>query len=68
MKAKRIKIILLVVGGVVYAVWAWRGPIQSLELKYGESGLTWGLLVFGVLIPYLVYFITGLFKPDTPKE
>lgn len=68
MKAKRLKIILLVVVGGIYAVWAYRGPIYTLEQRYGESGLTWGLLVFGVLVPYLVHFITGLFKPDSPHE
>lgn len=64
MKTKRLKIGILIAATAAYAAWAWVVPIDTLERRYGESGLTWGLLVFGVLIPYLVHFIISLFKPD----
>jgi len=66
--AKRLKLILLVAGVTVYAVWAYAWPVDALRRRYGESGLTWGLLVFGVMIPYLVYFVAGFFRKDTPEE
>jgi len=47
---------------VIYASWAWTGPIENLAIRYGDSGLTWGILVFGLMIPYTAYIILNLFQ------
>jgi len=47
---------------VVYGIWAYTGPVETLAKRYGDSGLTWGVLVFGLLIPYTVYIIWSLFQ------
>ncbi|MEE8269498.1 MAG: hypothetical protein V3R23_05740 [Nitrospinaceae bacterium] len=54
----------LLLGAVilVYGIWAYTGPLETLAIRYGDSGLTWGILVFGMLIPYSVYFIVNIFK------
>jgi hypothetical protein len=59
---KRLKI--LVWGAVigVYAVWVYTGPLETLAIRYGDSGMTWGVLVFGLMIPYSVYFIFNIFQ------
>jgi hypothetical protein len=47
---------------LVYGVWAYTGPLETLAKRYGDSGLTWGILVFGLLIPYTAYIILNLFQ------
>jgi hypothetical protein len=59
---------LLIVGVTAYAVWAYLWPVDALHRRYGESGLTWGFLVFGIMIPYLVYFVAGFFRKDKMEE
>lgn len=59
---KRLKILAwgAVIG--VYAVWVYTGPLETLAIRYGDSGRTWGVLVFGLMIPYSVYFIFNIFQ------
>ncbi len=59
---KRFKILILgaVIGG--YAVWVYTGPLETLAIRYGDSGMTWGFLVFGLRVPYSVYFIVNIFQ------
>lgn len=54
----------LLLGAVilVYGVWAYTSPIETLTQRYGESGLTWGILVFGLLIPYSAYLVLTIFQ------
>jgi len=54
----------LLLGAVilVYGIWAYTGPLEILAIRYGDSGLTWGILVFGMLIPYSAYFIVNIFQ------
>ena len=47
---------------LVYGAWAYTGPVEILAKRYGDSGLTWGTLVFGVLIPYTAYIILNIFQ------
>jgi hypothetical protein len=47
---------------LVYGVWAYNGPLETLATRYGDSGLTWGILVFALLIPYTTYIILNLFQ------
>jgi hypothetical protein len=47
---------------LVYGVWAYTGPLEILAMRYGDSGLTWGILVFGLLIPYSAYIILNIFQ------
>jgi len=48
----------------IYAIWVYTGPMADLEVQYGDSGLTWAILVFGLMIPYGVYFIFKLVWPQ----
>ncbi len=48
---------------LVYLPWTWLEPVRRLKLAYGESGLTWGILLFYVMIPYIGYFVHGFFRP-----
>jgi len=59
---KRFQSLLLGAVILVYGVWAYTGPLETLAMRYGDSGLTWGVLVFGLLIPYSVYIITNIFQ------
>jgi len=54
----------LLLGAVilVYGIWAYTGPLETLAIRYGDSGLTWGILVFGMLIPYSAYFFANIFQ------
>jgi len=54
----------LLLGAVIliYGVWAYTGPLETLAQRYGDSGLTWGVLVFGLLIPYSAYIFLNLFQ------
>ena len=59
---KRFQNILLGAVILVYGVWAYTGPVETLAMRYGDSGLTWGILVFGLLIPYSAYIILNIFQ------
>jgi ABC-type uncharacterized transport system permease subunit len=59
---KRFQNLLLGAVILVYGVWAYTGPLETLAIRYGDSGLTWGILVFGLLIPYSTYFILNIFQ------
>lgn len=59
---KRFQNLLLGVVILVYGVWAYTGPLETLAMRYGDSGLTWGVLVFGLLIPYSAYLILNIFQ------
>ena len=54
----------LMLGAVIliYGVWAYTGPLETLAKRYGDSGLTWGILVFGLLIPYSAYLVLNIFQ------
>jgi len=56
------KPVLGIIAAAVYGVWAYSVPVAALRAKYGESGLMWGFLVFGVMIPYIVYFVYGMVR------
>ena len=56
--------ILTGLGVGVYGVWVYVSPINYLQRRYGESGLTWGVLVFGVMVPYLIYFVRSHFNQN----
>lgn len=67
----------LMLGAVIliYGVWAYTGPLETLAKRYGDSGLTWGILVFGLLIPYSAYLVLNIFqfwrkgkRKDSDKE
>jgi ABC-type uncharacterized transport system permease subunit len=67
----------LMLGAVIliYGVWAYTGPVETLAKRYGDSGLTWGILVFGLLIPYCAYLVLNIFqfwkkgkRKDSDKE
>ncbi len=47
---------------LVYGVWAYNGPLETLAIRYGDSGLIWGFLVFGLLIPYSAYIILNIIQ------
>jgi hypothetical protein len=49
----------------VYGIWAYSVPVAALRTKYGESGLMWGILVFGLMIPYIIYFVYGVVRPKS---
>ncbi|MDH3256406.1 MAG: hypothetical protein OEM27_02215 [Nitrospinota bacterium] len=59
---KRFQNLLLGAVIVVYGIWSYTGPLETLATRYGDSGLTWGILVFGLLIPYSAYIILNLFQ------
>ena len=59
---KRFQRLLLGAVILVYGVWAYTGPLETLEKRYGDSGLTWGVLVFGLLIPYSAYLVLNIFQ------
>ena len=65
---KRLKI--LVCGAVigVCVVWVYTGPLETLAIRYGDSGMTWEFLVFGLMVPYSVYFIVNIFQSPTYDE
>jgi len=42
--------------------------MDYLRHRYAESGLTWGILVFWVMIPYVVYFLAGAFLKKPPNK
>jgi ABC-type uncharacterized transport system permease subunit len=72
---KRFRNLLLGAVILVYGVWAYTGPLETLAKRYGDSGLTWGILVFGLLIPYSAYIILNIFhfwgkekQKDSDKE
>jgi hypothetical protein len=67
----------LVLGAVIliYGIWVYTGPLETLAMRYGDSGLTWGVLVFGLLIPYTTYIVFNIFqswkkgkRKDSDKE
>lgn len=60
----------VIFGGVflIYGAWVATGPLETLEMQYGDSGLTWGILVFGLMIPYGVYFIFNLGKSGQKRK
>jgi ABC-type uncharacterized transport system permease subunit len=59
---KQFQNLLLGVVILVYGVWAYTSPIETLTKRYGDSGLTWGILVFGLLIPYSAYLVLNIFQ------
>jgi hypothetical protein len=65
---KRFQNLLLGAVILVYGVWAYTGPLETLAKRYGDSGLTWGVLVFGLLIPYSVYIILNIFQSRKKKK
>lgn len=68
MNTKRLKLILLTAAVTAYAAWAYLEPVTALQQRYGASGLTWGFLVFAVMIPYLVYFVSGFFRKGGKED
>lgn len=66
MKRKPIHKLALLSLIILYGVWSYLWPMDYLKHRYAESGLTWGILVFWVMIPYVVYFLGQAFwkKPD----
>ena len=66
MKRYRFLALGVVIG--VYGIWIYTGPLQTLHVRYGDSGLTWGTLVFGLMIPYGVYFIFNLIQLRRKKD
>ncbi len=62
MAVKRFQKYLLGALILVYGVWAYTGPLETLATRYGDSGLTWGILVFGLLIPYSTYIILNIIQ------
>ena len=65
---KRFQNLLLGAVILVYGVWAYTGPLETLAKRYGDSGLTWGVLVFGLLIPYSVYIILNIFQSRKKRK
>jgi hypothetical protein len=65
---KRFQNLLLGAVILVYGVWAYTGPLETLAKRYGDSGLTWGILVFGLLIPYSVYIILNIFQSRKKRK
>ena len=59
---KQSRKLLLGAAIAVYGVWVYTGPLETLSKRYGDSGLTWATLVFGLLIPYTVYIILNLLQ------
>jgi len=59
---KRFQNLLLGAVILVYGVWVYTGPLETLAMRYGDSGLTWGALVFGLLIPYSAYLVLNIFQ------
>lgn len=52
----------------VYGVWVYTGPLETLETRYGSSGMMWGMMVFGLMIPYGVYIILNIFQSRGKKK
>ncbi|NIQ02284.1 MAG: hypothetical protein GWM98_19370 [Nitrospinaceae bacterium] len=64
----RLKYIILTGIGIIYGYWAWTGPVTGLKIRYGDSGLMWGTLVFGLMFPYTAYFIVNLFREQKKND
>jgi len=59
------KPVLGIIAAAVYGFWAYSVPVAALRTQYGESGLMWGMLVFGLMIPYIIYFVYGMVLPKS---
>jgi len=68
LKRKPIHKLALVSLIILYGVWSFLWPMDYLKHRYGEGGLTWGILVFWVMIPYVVYFLAGAFLKKPPNK
>ena len=65
---KRLKGLLLAVVILIYGFWVYTGPLDTLAMRYGDSGKTWGTLVFGLMIPYCAYFIFNIVQSRKKKN